>query len=213
MRDVGVREGQIDVTSLVSILVTMANPKPSTKDKILRAAYKLFYREGFSRVSVDAIADQADVTKRTVYYHFTSKDEVVAEVLRSQDAYLLRQFQDWAGAEGIPADKMLANLFAKLRTWTEAPRWLGSGFTRITTELADMPGHPARIAASAHKARVESWLADALWRKEVAEPQAVARQIMTLIEGAISLTLIHGDAGYISSAGDAAQALIKVQKS
>ena len=59
----------------------------STKGKILKSAYTLFRQEGFTRVSVDAIADQAGVTKRTVYYHFESKDDIVADVLKDQHEY------------------------------------------------------------------------------------------------------------------------------
>ena len=49
-------------------------PEP-TREKILTAANRLFYAEGIGRVSVDAVADKAGVTKRTLYYHFRSKDD------------------------------------------------------------------------------------------------------------------------------------------
>lgn len=65
----------------------------STREKILASAYQLFYREGFSRVSVDAIAEATGVTKRTIYYHFKSKDYIVADVLNAQHAYVLNRFQ------------------------------------------------------------------------------------------------------------------------
>jgi AcrR family transcriptional regulator len=44
------------------------------------AAARLFYRQGIGSVSVDAVADAAGVTKRTLYNHFRSKDEVVQGV-------------------------------------------------------------------------------------------------------------------------------------
>jgi AcrR family transcriptional regulator len=53
----------------------------ATERKILEAAYELFYRNGFARVSVDTIAAQARVTKRTLYHHFASKDELLARAL------------------------------------------------------------------------------------------------------------------------------------
>ncbi|TMJ24875.1 MAG: helix-turn-helix transcriptional regulator, partial [Alphaproteobacteria bacterium] len=45
-----------------------------TRRRILDAAYKLFRRKGFTRVSMDDIAAATGVTKRTLYHHFTSKD-------------------------------------------------------------------------------------------------------------------------------------------
>jgi hypothetical protein len=78
-------------------------------------------------------------------------------------------------------------------------------------ELADMPGHPARVAASRHKAAVEQWLMGQFAAKQVQEPAVLARQVMLLIEGCQSLALIHGDVSYIKSAGETARYLIKHQ--
>jgi len=53
----------------------------ATRKRMLEAAYELFYRHGYARVSVDQIGDRAGVTKRTLYDHFRSKDELLAAVL------------------------------------------------------------------------------------------------------------------------------------
>src|SRR5262249_54699087 len=50
--------------------------------RILAAAGDLFYRQGIRAVGVDAIAEAAGTNKMTLYRHFTSKDELVAEYLR-----------------------------------------------------------------------------------------------------------------------------------
>src|ERR1700751_1795318 len=56
--------------------------------RILAAAADLFYRHGIRAVGVEAIADAAGTNKMTLYCHFDSKDELVAEYLRqaAQDA-------------------------------------------------------------------------------------------------------------------------------
>lgn len=182
-----------------------------TRGKILTSAYGLFRQEGFTRVSVDAIAARAGVTKRTVYYHFESKDDIVAEVLMDQHDYLLRQFQDWAGSAPQTPGEIARNLFARLHDWAEHEPFLGSGYTRIATELADRPGHPARKAASAHKRLVEEWLAGQFAQAGHRGPESAARGVMTLIEGAMILALIHADAAYVRAAGEAALALIEGQ--
>ena len=185
------------------------SPGPSrTKSAILNAAYALFYRHGFARVSMDAIAARAGKTKRTLYYHFPSKDDIAGEVLESQHGYLLVQFEGWIADRPDSAEDLVETLFRRLAEWSEDRAWLGSGFTRIATELADMPGHPARVAARRHKADVERWLAEQLSHRGVVPSQTTARSIMTLIEGAMSLTLIHGDTGYIRSAGHSARKLL-----
>ncbi|WP_068111240.1 TetR/AcrR family transcriptional regulator [Tropicimonas marinistellae] len=185
----------------------MERIKPDTKGRILRAAYKLFYRKGFTRVSVDEIADCAGVTKRTVYYHFNSKDDVIAAVIEVQHLYLMKQYQRWMKPSSNTAPKIVVDLFSELHTWAEGPEWLGSGFSRVSAELADMDGHPARRAASRHKAAVETWLADRFEATGASEAGCLARQVMLLIEGGISLSLIHGDTGYIVSAMGTAERL------
>src|SRR5438445_10487759 len=50
--------------------------------RILAAAADLFYRHGIKAVGVDSIAETAGTNKMTLYRHFDSKDELVAEYLR-----------------------------------------------------------------------------------------------------------------------------------
>jgi AcrR family transcriptional regulator len=45
-------------------------------------AAELFYRHGIRAIGVDAIAEAAGTNKMTLYRHFASKDELVAECLR-----------------------------------------------------------------------------------------------------------------------------------
>src|SRR5919106_2817921 len=59
--------------------------KTPAADRILRAASEMFYREGIRAVGVDAIAAEADVTKKTLYEKFGSKDRLVAAYLRARD--------------------------------------------------------------------------------------------------------------------------------
>lgn len=47
------------------------------QEQIIEAARKLFYKYGFKRVSVDEIAREAKVTKRTLYTYFKSKEEIL----------------------------------------------------------------------------------------------------------------------------------------
>src|SRR5215204_7524103 len=52
------------------------------RERILAAAGDLFYRHGIRAVGVEAIAEAAGTNKMTLYRHFSSKDELVAEYLR-----------------------------------------------------------------------------------------------------------------------------------
>ena len=52
------------------------------RDAIVQAAIAEFRAQGFDATSVDKVAARAEVSKRTLYNHFPSKDELFAEILR-----------------------------------------------------------------------------------------------------------------------------------
>jgi TetR/AcrR family transcriptional regulator, mexJK operon transcriptional repressor len=49
---------------------------------IMTAALRLFERDGFARTSVDAIADEAGVSKRTIYNHYGDKRTLFLSLVR-----------------------------------------------------------------------------------------------------------------------------------
>lgn len=199
------------IHSLVSILSAMPRSASKTRSRILAAAYELLYKEGFARVSMDAIAEAGGVTKRTLYYHFDSKDALAAAVLDHQHLHALTHIQSWGKRSAeTPAD-YLAALFEQLENWASKPRWHGSGFTRLTMELADLPGHPVRHAAHRHKSAVEDWLSLELESLGVQNSKELARQVMLLIEGSMSLILIHRDVSYAKTAARAAVRLVEAK--
>ncbi|MGI9479879.1 MAG: TetR/AcrR family transcriptional regulator [Hyphomicrobiaceae bacterium] len=187
----------------------MARSAQQTRKRILDAAYKLFRRRGFARVSMDDIANDAKLTKRTVYNHFESKDELLTEVLDAQQRLALESFQTFGHRLSGSVESIVEKMFQDLSVWADSPRWAGSGFTRFVIELADLPGHPARLIARRHKAQLERSFSDLLAQRGVANAAVLARSIWLLSEGAISLILIHGDRGYSAAASEAAVTLVR----
>jgi AcrR family transcriptional regulator len=186
----------------------MVRQASETRRRIVEAAYEQFYSAGFMRAGVDAIAEAAGVTKRTLYYHFESKDDLVAAVLEAQHQLAFERTQRWARQVSGSAGDLVESLFSAFGRWAGTPTWHGSGFTRIAMELADLPGHPARGIAKRHKASVESLLVGKLKEAGVAQPQEAARQVMLLLEGSMALVLIHGDTAYATAAAAAARRLV-----
>jgi AcrR family transcriptional regulator len=180
-----------------------------TRKHILDAAYTLFRRKGYTRVSMDEIAAAAMVTKRTLYYHFRSKDDLLAVVLEEQHDLAVAAFRTFGDKlVGSPL-RIVDALFKELAAWADKPRWAGSGFTRLVVELADMPGHPARRIARQHKMVLETQLGKLFAKSGVKSPQARARDIYLLTEGAIAMLLIHGDRKYARAAALAGKRLLQ----
>lgn len=181
----------------------------TTRDRIVAAAAKLFYRKGIGSVSVDAVAEAAGVTKRTLYNHFRSKDDLAAAYLDARDQPNLVQFQSWfEAAEGDVAARLRA-VFGKLAESAGSRSWKGCGFLRTAAELVTMPGHPAIQAARRHKRNVEQWLIAVIaTERPPAEAETLARQVQLLMDGAFSAALLHRDPAFMLVAGEAAYALV-----
>ncbi|ANN58215.1 hypothetical protein BFX40_27250 [Mesorhizobium sp. SEMIA 3007] len=186
----------------------MPRSSDQTRPDILQAAYKLFRRRGFFRVGMDEIARTAGVTKRTLYYHFDSKDALLTAVLASQHERAFGAFQTYGIDLSGGPEQLIDKLFGGLARWSAKPRWAGSGFTRLAIELADLSGHPARSMAHQHKALMEQQLATLLAKANVAAPRERARELVLLVEGAMVMLLIHGDRDYCTAAVEAAKRLV-----
>src|SRR5215472_14540250 len=186
----------------------MARDARATREQIIQAAAALFYGEGIRSSSMDAIAAKAGVTKRTLYYHFPSKDDLIAAYLAARDEPIFARQAAWLDETKGDLPEQVLGLFKKLARAMKAPRWKGCGFIRAAAELAGTPGHPALKIGSAHKKRVEAWLAGRIAQKGLSEPQLRARQVMILLDGAATQVLIHRDPAYALAAGQAAAALV-----
>src|SRR5262249_24686037 len=57
------------------------------RERIERAAARLFYRNGIHATGVELVAQQANVSKRTLYQHFASKNDLVDTYLRGIDVH------------------------------------------------------------------------------------------------------------------------------
>jgi AcrR family transcriptional regulator len=187
----------------------MARSTEATKRRILDSAYELFYRKGYSRVSVDEIAGFASVTKRSLYYHFRSKDDLLAAVLDLQAELAFARIRKYEARYRGRPEEILEVLFSELARWAGRPGFVGAGFTRIVMELADLPGHPAHAVARRHKAAVEAWYAELFRKVGAAAPEKLAREVALLVEGAVTMILISRDRGYAEAALRAAKTLVR----
>jgi TetR/AcrR family transcriptional regulator, mexJK operon transcriptional repressor len=72
---------------------------PAKRAAIARAALDLFVRDGYERTSVDAIAAEAGVSKRTVYSHYADKERLFLAVVEDTYDGLMNQVRDIADRE------------------------------------------------------------------------------------------------------------------
>src|SRR5438445_3557202 len=191
----------------------MPRPSEPTRARIVQAANSLFYSEGIRRVSLDEVAAKAGLTKRTLYYHFKSKDDLVAAYLAGRDQPNLALFRQWFAEadDGLPAQ--VERIFRNLARSARHPKWKGCGFLRTSAELANMPGHPAMKIGAAHKKKFEDWLRATFAAAGIADATRLARQILLLLDGSFAVVLLHRDPSYMETSVEAAFSLTEAASS
>lgn len=162
------------------------------RERLLSAGADLFLEQGIHAVSVDALADEAGVTKRTVYQHFPGKDALVAQALEQRGQVWRAWFDAELDRRGATPEQQVLAMFDVVADEISAGDYRGCRFVNAAAELPD-PAHPARAVASAHKAAVYALIARRVAQLEAPQPELLARQLKVLLEGAITTALVDPD--------------------
>jgi AcrR family transcriptional regulator len=153
------------------------------RERIIGVARELFYRHGIRAVGVDAVAEAAGTNKMTLYRHFASKDQLVAEYLRclAADADGL-----WAKLESqFPGDAR-----AQLGAWVkEMARHVSNSEERgcaLANAAVEIPEkqHPARQVIEEFKCAQRGRLMHLCRAAKLSDPELLADELFLLLEGA-----------------------------
>lgn len=186
------------------------NPHTPAGEKILVTAAELFYERGIRGVGVDLIAEEAGVTKKTLYDRFGSKDALVA-------AYLTRRHERWvawfserlaarraAGAEPGAGQVLAALELAE--EWAEA-NTRGCAFVNAHGEIGGT-GHPGNAVILADKQYMLGVFTGLL--RDAGHPGAeqLGAQLHLLYEGAMIAHTTRAQPAAFAAARAAANALL-----
>ncbi|GAA2058101.1 TetR/AcrR family transcriptional regulator [Williamsia deligens] len=183
----------------------MTNLTPGAR-RILDTASTLFYDRGIHAVGVDTIAEEAGVTKRTLYNRFGSKDVLVEMYLRGRDRrWLALRTESLDAAGPDPIDRLRA-VFDASAGWSDSDGGRGCGFTNAHAEFSD-PAHPVAKLVSAQKQELLDLFRGIIADAGVAD-DGVAEAILALHEGALVAHGVGVGADPWGSARDAAVRLV-----
>jgi TetR/AcrR family transcriptional regulator, regulator of autoinduction and epiphytic fitness len=164
-------------------------PSPRLTDRkraaIIDAAVEEFISSGFEATSMDRIAARAEVSKRTVYNHFSSKEVLFAEILHA--------LWDAARTDDTPlyhADKPLREqlldlLMRKLRTLNDES---AMALARVAIAAGIHSPERARETVARLNEREEDlsvWIRAAMADRRLAikDPAFAAQQLHSLVKG------------------------------
>ena len=167
-------------------------PAISKREQIVTEALKLFYRDGFNATGVDRISAEAGVSKKTLYNHFKSKDELVLATLRQRDESFRNKFMRDTERLGSTPRERLLSLFDALQGWFREKDFSGCMFINASAEFSaqDDPNH---IISAEHKRLVRAYICELAEQAGARDPQALAGQLNLLVEGAIVEAHVSGN--------------------
>jgi AcrR family transcriptional regulator len=173
--------------------------KPSMKERILETADRLFYLRGIRAVGVDTIAAEIGISKRTLYNHFPSKDELIA-------AYLERRFTRAPASDKPPVEQILGT-FDRLERGFASKGFRGCPFVNAVAELGAEHQSVKKIAVAFKESR-RLWFRDLLLQLNADNAEGLATQLTLLVDGSIAQNLVRDDPSMARAAKEAARVLL-----
>lgn len=165
------------------------------RERILEAATSLFYRQGINATGMEQLAVVADVSKRTLYLHFQSKEALVEAYLDQLDDQGWRSPESALDRLELPPRERLLGVFATApgsEQASEGPT-RGCAFLNAAVEVPD-PVHPVHERAARHKVRFAERLAATAREAGAADPDFLGRQLALLYDGAASRSVVLNSA-------------------
>lgn len=152
--------------------------------RLLSTATKVFYAEGIHSVGVDRIIAEAQVTRATLYRHFSGKEELVLAYLDQADRGIRAQVAAaTASAESAP-DRVRA-VGRSIVEGIQSPGFRGCAFLNAVAEYAD-PAHPIHRAVLAHRQWFLDTVTELLAQAGCAPADAAGRHLVMLRDGAMA---------------------------
>jgi AcrR family transcriptional regulator len=187
--------------------VIPSGPKSRVRDRIMRTASDLFYRHGIHAVGVDTIACEAGTNKMSFYRNFASKDELVAEYLRSEEREGMLWWDETIAAHAGNPRLQVESLFDMLVEDNCDEDSRGCALANAAVEITE-PDHPARPVIEMYKADMRRRFRQLACEMGAREPNALGDSLMLLWEGAYVARVTMGVDGPVQGAAKAARALI-----
>ena len=180
-------------------------PAKSKREQIVAEALKLFYRDGFTATGVDRIISEAGVSKKTLYNHFKSKDELVLVTLRKRDELFRNNIMRETERLSSTARERLLSIFDAHDAWFREKTFSGCMFINASAEFSAQDD-PCHVICAEHKRLVRDYIQELAQQAGASNPRGLARQLNLLLEGAIVEAYVSGN----EDAAQVAKSMAKV---
>jgi len=157
-----------------------SDTKEKPKDRIVSVSAKLFSGHGINTVGVDKICIEADVSKRTLYKHFSSKEALVSAAVTK----IAREwFEACANAESGDPEQRIRHVFTMIEPMAKVKDFYGCILMNTSIELRGGDDLAIEVARD-FKGRLYDYFRQQAVLLGAKEPDEFAQQLVLLFDGA-----------------------------
>jgi AcrR family transcriptional regulator len=128
----------------------------TTRDRIVAAADRLFYRQGYEHTSFADIADAVRISRGNFYHHFKTKDEILDAVINARLAGTRAMLERWELEGKDPAERIRSFINILIANRADIKRY-GCPVGTLCSELAKL-SHAAQGEANKLFTLFRTWL-------------------------------------------------------
>jgi len=167
--------------------------KEKVRERIIRVASDLFYKQGYNSTGINQIIAEAEIAIGSLYNHFSSKNDLLQAYLFKEEIEWFEKFEKSTSKISEPKEKLLA-LIDYRKKLQQTSKFAGCHFIKIVSEIGE--GNPSVSAfAKQHKEKqkdiIKNLVNEYAAQTLVADPDLTAENIFLLIEGAVVTSTIN----------------------
>jgi len=168
----------------------------ATRARIVEAANRLFYEQGYEQTSFSDIAGAVRISRGNFYYHFKTKDEILDAVIAARLADTRAMLDGWESDGKDPADRIRSFIHILIENRADIKRF-GCPVGTLSAELSKL-NHAARDGANELFALFRAWLRRQFARLGcAADADALALHLLARSQGIATLANAFHDEQFI----------------
>ena len=179
----------------------------SKREQLIKTAVELFAKNGIHATGIDAIVEHSGVTKKTLYAHFHSKEELVLVALRHYDGQFRKAFMRQVEAKANSPKARLLAVFDVAEHWFGQNNFYGCMFINSIGEYSETDT-PIRQVCKEYKRLMKGYLRELCKQAGIAGAAKLADEVALLLEGAIVTAQVSENPKAAQIAKRAAKVLI-----
>lgn len=174
----------------------MMKKSERTRQRIIEAANRLFYQQGYAATSFSDVVNAANVPRGNIYYYFKTKDDILRAAINYRAERIASMLQNWSEQYATPVERL--NRFLEiLPDSVESLTHYGCPMGSLNTELGKNSPELQQHAKVLFKL-FEDWLTDQFSELGYAgHAREYARRILARGQGISIMTHVYQDEKFL----------------